>query len=138
MAPLARQRTGLLCRILIVDDNEDAAITLRMLLEHEGHEVAVGDCGARALELAATFNPDIALIDIGLPDMDGYAVAQKIRAHKWGSEVYLIALTGWARAEDQAKALEAGFNLHVAKPVDPAKLDHILNQFDCSKAHAAA
>lgn len=139
MGTAARTRSSHpLCRILIVDDHEDSVTALTMLLESEGHEVAVADCGADALKLAETFNPHIALIDIGMPDMDGYTVARSIRAQPWGSELYLIAVTGWARATDRAKALDSGFNLHVPKPVDFIKLDHILNQFDCSKKHESA
>jgi CheY-like chemotaxis protein len=128
----ATQRSSLPCRILLVDDNEDAVTSLRMLLELEGHAVAVADSGHRAIELTRSFAPHIALIGIGLPDMDGYAVARRIRAEHWGNEVFLIALTGWVRSEDRANAIAAGFDLHVAKPVDFVALDNILNQFECS------
>ena len=122
------------CRILICDDHEDSVRALTLLLKYEGHEVAVADCGRRALELIQTFGPHIALIDIGMPDMDGYTVARAIRAEDWGKSVYLVAVTGWARKDDRARALDAGFDLHVPKPIDLVGLDNLINQFECSKA----
>jgi CheY-like chemotaxis protein len=134
--PLVRVNTSL-CRILVVDDHHDSVAALSMLLEYEGHAVAVANSGRTALELVESFRPHIALVDIAMPEMDGYEVARCIRAQASGSRIYLVALTGWARLDDKAKALAAGFDLHVAKPVDVQKLDHLINQFDCSQAKAS-
>lgn len=111
-------------RILVVDDNEDAAASLAMILSMEGHQVAQVHSGADALrELAeAEAVPDLALLDIGLPGMSGYELAQQIRSQPAWSALRLIALTGYGRQEDRERALEAGFDAHVVKPADPDTL----------------
>jgi PAS domain S-box-containing protein len=114
------------CRILVADDNVDNADTLAMLLALHGGDVRVAHDGAEAVAVAHEFRPQIAILDIGMPGMNGYAVCQRIRAEPWGSEVALIAQTGWAQEEDRRRSREAGFDLHVTKPVDPAELLRLL------------
>jgi CheY-like chemotaxis protein len=111
-------------RVLVVDDNADAAETLSQLLEILGHMPATANDGTSALQAFDAFTPDVVLLDIGLPDLDGYEVARRIRA---GSErpVRLVALTGWGQAEDKRRAAEAGFDAHWTKPVDPARLHEL-------------
>jgi len=109
-------------RILVADDNKDAAESLAMLLEMAGHEVRVAHHGQAALSLAQVFRPDTALLDIGMPDMSGYEVAQALRREAWAADIALIALTGWGQDSDRRRALEAGFDHHLIKPVDPDQL----------------
>jgi CheY-like chemotaxis protein/nitrogen-specific signal transduction histidine kinase len=109
-------------RILIVDDYADAAESLALLLQMEGHEVEIADCGIKALERAQIFDPHIVLLDIGLPDMDGYEVAKRLRLLKQTQPMTLIALTGYGRPEDIKKSRLAGFNHHLLKPMDFHKL----------------
>ena len=114
-------------RVLIVDDNCDAAESLGMLLEMENCQVSVAFDGARALEALETFKPDIALLDIGMPGMDGYELARRIRATQWGRKLVLVALTGWGQADDKKRAADAGFDEHLTKPVDPELLSRVLH-----------
>ncbi len=106
-------------RALVVDDNVDAAESLVLLLRLRGHEVAIAFSGPMALEAVAAFHPDIVLLDIGLPGLDGYQVARAIRRQEGGAKVILVALTGYGQEEDRRLALEAGFDHHLTKPVDP-------------------
>ncbi len=112
--------------ILLVEDNSDARETLRLLLELEGHRVAAVETGEQAVELASEKAFTIALIDIGLPDVDGYAVAQRIRSSPTGAALILVALTGYSEPEDVRRAREAGFDAHLVKPVDPDTLTKTL------------
>jgi PAS domain S-box-containing protein len=113
-------------RILIADDNEDGALSLAMLLEACGYDVHIAHAGPDALRAAATHRPDAAILDIGMPDMDGYKVAEQIRGEAWGIHMLLIALTGWGQEDDRRRAQRAGFDHHLTKPVDPALLDELL------------
>jgi CheY-like chemotaxis protein len=115
-------------RLLIVDDNHDAADTLRDLLALEGHEGHVAYDGPTALALARELHPEVVLCDIGLPDMDGYEVARRMRADRALRSAHLVALTGYASAEDRRRSLAAGFDRHIAKPPDPDELARILAQ----------
>jgi CheY-like chemotaxis protein len=110
-------------RILVADDNRDAAETMGMLLKLSGHEVYLAHSGREAIELAERERPDIAVLDIGMPDLSGYEVAERIRSEAWGKRMKLIAVTGWGQAEDKRRALGAGFNHHMTKPVDPTELE---------------
>ena len=114
-------------RILVVDDNIDAAQSLATLLEIMGHEVAVVHDGAAAMEAARTFSPTTILLDIGLPQVNGYDVARRIRSEAWGTGLNLVAVTGWGQEKDKAAALAVGFDRHVTKPLDPVELEHILD-----------
>jgi len=114
-------------RILIADDNRDAAESLSMLLEMAGHEVRVAHLGRAAVSLAQVFRPDAALLDIGMPDMSGYEVAAALRREPWAEGIMLVALTGWGQDSDRRRALEAGFDHHLIKPVDPDKLASLVS-----------
>jgi two-component system, sensor histidine kinase len=111
--------------ILIVEDNADAREALRVLLELEGHTVEAAAEGRQAIEIARAKDPDIALVDIGLPGLDGYEVARQIRAPQ-GRRPVLIALTGYGQAEDRQRAADAGFDDVMVKPVDPTALTTLL------------
>jgi CheY-like chemotaxis protein len=111
--------------ILIVEDNDDAREALRMLLELDGHTVEAAAEGAQALEVVRAKDPDVALVDIGLPGIDGYEVARRVRAGH-GSRPLLIALTGYGQPEDRRRATEAGFDSLLVKPVDPSALSDLL------------
>lgn len=112
------QSEAVIRRILVIEDNVDALESLRDVLEVDGHVVATAADGANGLRIARVFNPELVLCDIGLPGMDGYAVAHALRQEPNGQELYLVALTGYAQPEDVARAQEAGFNAHLAKPPD--------------------
>jgi PAS domain S-box-containing protein len=114
-------------KILVADDNEDAANTLAMLLRLAGHEVRTAHGGEAALTLANTFQPEVALLDIGMPDLNGYEVARQLRRSDCGKDLRLIALTGWGQDEDKRRAYDAGFDYHLTKPVDPHRLDALLS-----------
>jgi CheY-like chemotaxis protein len=113
-------------RVLIADDNRDAAESLKMLLELEGHEVMTAHDGAQAVEAAAAFRPDVAFLDIGMPELNGYEAAERIRALDPAHAVRLIALTGWGQPEDRARSAAAGFDHHLTKPVDPKVLQSLM------------
>ena len=113
-------------RILLVDDNQDALDLLASLLSEMGHEVHAADNAHDALELAARVRPNLALLDIGLPEIDGYELARRLHALEGLSQLRLIALTGYGQASDRTRALEAGFDVHLLKPVDPVELEGVL------------
>jgi signal transduction histidine kinase len=112
-------------RILLVEDNPDGRETLRLLLQLEGHHVDVAEDGPQGVKKALTTRPDVALIDLGLPVLDGYEVARQVRS-ALGDRVHLIALTGYGEPHDRRRALEAGFHTHLVKPVDPGVLRKVL------------
>src|SRR5256885_11932901 len=109
---------GVLVRILICDDNVDSANTWAALLDSEGHEVRISHFGSGCVQEALTWGPHAALVDIGLPGMDGYAVARALRASPGGAAILLIAVTGYSRPEDLARSKAAGFDHHFRKPAD--------------------
>jgi CheY-like chemotaxis protein len=113
-------------RILVADDNRDAAASLATLLQLNGHEITVANDGGVALAAAEAFRPHVALLDIGMPKLNGYEVARCIRAEPWGKAVILVAMTGWGQAEDKRRAFEAGFDHHFTKPLDLEVLDAFL------------
>jgi CheY-like chemotaxis protein len=113
-------------RVLIVDDNEDAATTMATLLDALGHVPVVAHDGPSALQLLETERVDIAVLDIGLPVMDGYELAQRIRARDGRKSLRLIALTGYGQAEDRVKSAAHGFDEHLVKPVDMDTLLQLL------------
>jgi signal transduction histidine kinase/ActR/RegA family two-component response regulator len=120
--------TGAARRILVVDDNLDAARSLAILLKTAGHQVHTAHTGPTALEMAATHRPAVVLLDIGLPEMTGYEVARRIREQPWGRDIVLIAVTGWGQPEDRRQAIESGFNHHLTKPVELATLTDLLGR----------
>jgi signal transduction histidine kinase/CheY-like chemotaxis protein len=109
-------------RVLVVDDNADGADTMKAMLEFLGNEVRVAYDGIEAIDKAASFLPDVLLLDIGLPKLNGYEVAQRIRSQSWGARAVLIAVSGWGQEEDKARARAAGFDHHLTKPVDLEEL----------------
>lgn len=113
-------------RVLIVDDYPDAAETACMLLSMLGYECRCATTGKDALLEAARFEPDVMILDIGLPDLSGFALARELRRRFAGRPLYLAAVTGWGQPADRTKALAAGFDLHVLKPADERKLRRIM------------
>ncbi|MCV0402724.1 MAG: response regulator [Chloroflexi bacterium] len=113
-------------RILIVDDHRDAADALAALLELDGNDVHVAHDGEAALAMAEELHPGVVLLDIGLPRLDGYQVAERIRASAWGTDLLLLALTGWSHPEDRSRSERAGFDGHLVKPVDLDALSQLL------------
>ena len=118
-------RRAAACRVLVAEDIPDAAEMLRLMLENMGHEVRIAADGVQAVALAREFEPRIALLDIGMPRMDGYEAARQIRA-QLGDSVVLVALTGWGQEADQRRAREAGFDRHLTKPADPDVLEELI------------
>lgn len=117
-------------RILIVDDNEDAVSTLNMMLHLAGHQTRTARDGIEAVDIANTYRPNVVLLDIGMPRMNGYEAAETIRKQSWGQNMALIAMTGWGQESDRKKSKEAGFNEHLVKPVDPQILFRILRRIE--------
>jgi CheY-like chemotaxis protein len=124
-------------RIVVIEDNRDARETLRMLLELAGHEVFEAEEGGRGLELLRSKRPQIALIDVGLPGLDGYDVAKRFRAQALNSEVVLVALTGYGTEDARRRSREAGFDHHLVKPVKAEFLDELLAQVAAGELQAA-
>lgn len=116
-------------RVLILDDSEDSALSTALLLRLDGHEVRMVSDGAAALEVARDDWPDVVLLDIGLPNMDGWQVAQSIERRPNDKRPLLIAVTGYSREDDRRRSTEAGIDLHLVKPVEPEHLRSLLNQF---------
>ena len=119
-------------RVMVVDDNVDAAATLGMLLEHMGHDVNIAHDGERALQAAAAQNPDVVFMDIGLPEMSGYQVARRMRTDLGLTRAYIVALTGYGSTVDQYNSREAGFNMHIVKPIEPDQLRDLLANLSAS------
>jgi PAS domain S-box-containing protein len=119
--------SGIAQRILVVDDNRDAAASLGMMLSLLGHDIRTAHDGLEAVELAEAFHPDVVLLDIGLPRLNGYDACQRIREQPGGQDIFMVAVTGWGQAEDRRRSQEAGFDQHLVKPVDPAELQRMLS-----------
>jgi CheY-like chemotaxis protein/two-component sensor histidine kinase len=113
-------------RILVVDDNRDAADSLAMLLRTTGNDIRTAYDGLEAVQVASEFRPDVVLLDIGLPKIDGHEVAQRIRKEPWGRPMCLIAVTGWSDETDRARSRAAGFDHHLVKPLDTGHLAQLL------------
>lgn len=120
-------------RILVVDDNVDAAESLAMLLTIMGNETLTAHDGLEALEVATSFRPDVMFLDIGMPKLNGYEVGRRIRQQAWGKDIVLIALTGWGQEEDKSRSLAAGLDFHLIKPVLPAALEKLLAEVTAAK-----
>ena len=114
--------------ILIADDNDDALTTLDVLLKLDGHSVHAARDGEQAFELACECRPDVALLDIGMPRLDGYQLARKMRDQEWGKSTLLVAVTGWGQTEDRRRSLEVGFDAHLVKPLDFDQLRKLLGR----------
>ena len=118
-APTAR-------RILVVDDNRDGAESLALLLRLAGNKTYTAHDGLEAVQAAESFRPDVVLLDIGLPKLNGRDAARRIREQPWGTKMALVALTGWGQEEDRRRSKEAGFDYHLVKPVNYADLTRLL------------
>jgi len=117
-------------RILVVDDNRDSADSLATLLKLTGHDVYTANDGLEAVEAAAVLQPDLILLDIGMPRLNGYEAARRIREQPRRSVLTLVALTGWGQAEDRSRSEDAGFDAHLVKPVDLVALTKLLAESD--------
>jgi CheY-like chemotaxis protein len=113
--------------VLIADDNHDAAVSLSMLLQSMGHETRVVHDGIEAVEEAEVFHPDIVLLDLGMPRLDGYGTARKIASRPWAADTQIVAVTGWGQDADRKRAKAAGFHRHLVKPVDLDALRQVMS-----------
>jgi two-component system, sensor histidine kinase len=113
-------------RILVVEDNDDAREMLRTALTLDGHDVHEAADGRTGLEMATALRPDVALIDVGLPGLDGYEIARRLATIQGRESMRLIAITGYGQTEDRRRALEAGFDAHLTKPVEPEQLADLI------------
>ncbi len=127
--------TGTAQRVLVVDDNVDAAATLAMLLRSLGHETRVVHDGTAALRSVAEYRPRIVLLDIGLPDLDGYEVARRLRAMHPGADLRIVAISGWGQQSDRERSRDAGFDMHLVKPVETTELARILGEMGGTLLH---
>jgi CheY-like chemotaxis protein len=118
------------CKVLVVDDNVDSVDSLAMLLRMMGHEVETEGDGASGLERANAFQPHVAILDIGLPKVNGYELAKQIRQQPWSKNLVLVALTGWGQEQHRRRSEESGFNHHLTKPVEFDVLQDILATAD--------
>jgi CheY-like chemotaxis protein len=109
-------------RILVVDDNRDGADSLAMMLRVLGHDTRTAYDGVQAIEAAEKYRPEVVLLDIGLPRMNGYEVCRHVREQAWGEGMLIVAVTGWGQDDDRRRSREAGFDHHLVKPVDPDRL----------------
>jgi CheY-like chemotaxis protein len=115
-------------RVVVIEDNDDAREMLAMLLRLQGHEVHVASSGGDGVRCAAAVLPDAVLVDIGLPDVDGYTVAQRLRQLPIGEKMLLVAISGYGQREDRRHSKEAGFDVHLVKPVDPDRLHRLIGE----------
>jgi signal transduction histidine kinase/ActR/RegA family two-component response regulator len=122
------------CRILVADDNRDAAESMSTVLRLMGNEVRTVHDGLQAIEEAAAFRPDLVLLDIGMPRLNGYDAARRIRGERWGKSTLIVAMTGWGQDEDKRRAREAGFDRHFTKPVDPGAIAKLIAEMRSSSA----
>lgn len=125
-APVAPAARSTAHRVLVIEDNPDAADSMRELFAYEGHDARVAYDGASGIAVAREFHPEIVFCDIGLPGMDGYEVARNLRADPQMADTYLVALSGYARPEDRKRSAEAGFDCHLAKPPSEEALERVL------------
>ena len=123
-------------RVLVVDDNRDAADSCAMMLKFSGHQVETAYNGTRALQVGESFRPHVVLLDIGLPDINGYEVARRIRDSAWGAELPLVAVTGWGKEEDRERAYAAGFDHHLTKPVVPEAVESVVSAIAATATQA--
>ncbi len=121
-----QNKTEAFQRVLVVDDNQDAAEMLGMLIEMLGNQVRSANNGADALSIAEDFAPQVVILDLGMPGMDGFETARKIRAAPWGKNLLLVALSGWGQEDDKRQTKAAGFDHHLVKPADLADLQQVL------------
>jgi CheY-like chemotaxis protein len=120
----------------VVDDNSDSAESLAQMLRLRGHAVSTAHDGVRAIEACAALRPDVVLLDIGLPELNGYQVAHFLRELPFGEELLLVAVTGWGQEEDKLRSRAAGIDHHLVKPVSSTELDTLLMSFSAKRATA--
>jgi CheY-like chemotaxis protein len=130
--PAARHEAASGRRVLVADDNQDAAATLALALQSLGHIVETASDGLEAIELAQRFKPSVMFLDLGMPGLTGFDVARRVRAGSWAEVPALIAVTGWGQADDKQRSREAGFDMHLVKPIDLATLETVLTTLDRS------
>jgi CheY-like chemotaxis protein len=123
--------------ILVADDNVDAAESLGILLQLEGHTVHLAGDGLQALAVAERVRPDVAVLDVGMPGLDGLQLTRQLREKPWGSGMLIVALTGWGHAADHERAVVAGFDRHFTKPLDPAVLLRCLAEWKARRRSAS-
>jgi CheY-like chemotaxis protein len=123
-------------KFLVVDDNRDSAESLALLLKYMGHESHIALDGEQAVESAGTIRPDVVLLDLGMPRINGYDACRNIRAHAWAEGMILIAQTGWGQDEDRRRTEEAGFDGHLVKPIDPDALLRLVATLSGGKGRA--
>jgi CheY-like chemotaxis protein len=119
--------------VLVVEDNHDSRMVLVDLLARWGHRVEAASDGNEGVDLAVALRPDVALVDVGLPGLDGYEAARRLHARLSGQRPYLVAMTGYGRTEDRAEALRAGFDVHLVKPVKPRELAELLGSLGAAQ-----
>jgi CheY-like chemotaxis protein len=124
--PLATDSGPSTVRVLIVDDNRDSAQGLALMLDLDGHEVRTAADGFEALQIAEAFQPQVVLLDIGMPGIDGYETARRLRMRPWAQTTLLCAQTGWGQDDDKRRARAAGFDRHLVKPIDPEEISRIV------------
>jgi signal transduction histidine kinase/ActR/RegA family two-component response regulator len=124
-APMVQQHC---CRVLVVDDNVDSTQTLAMMLDVMGHQTRVANDGMEAVRIAHEFQPDLVLLDIGMPRLNGYEACRQIREQAWATAVTMVAVTGWGQDEDRRRSKDAGFDLHLVKPLDPAVVERMMRE----------
>ena len=129
----SRARSAARRRILVVDDNVDGAEALTTLLDIMGNHTQAAHDGLHALDAAETFRPDVILMDIGMPKLNGFDACRRIREQPWGKEIVIVACTGWGQEDDKRMASEAGFNFHMTKPIDPGALETMLADLGTSE-----
>ena len=116
------------CRVLVVDDNVDSAQTLGMMLDVLGHQTRLANDGMEAVRIAREFQPDLVLLDIGMPRLNGYEACRQIREQDWATAVTMVAVTGWGQDEDRRRSKDAGFDLHLVKPLDPLVVERMMRE----------
>ena len=126
---VATEASAVKHRVLVVDDNQAAADMLAMVIKIQGHEVHTAYDGEEAVRVAAEVQPQIVFMDIGMPNLNGYEAARKMRDEDWGKKIYLVALTGWGQDDDKRQSKEAGFDHHLVKPANPDEVERILREF---------
>jgi CheY-like chemotaxis protein len=114
--------------IVVADDNADLLQMLAWILEAEGYEVHTANDGLAAVELAAEHRPSVMVLDLGMPKLDGYATARVVREQPWGESIWLVAHSGYGRREDKRRAMAAGFDIHLTKPIDPRSLTQLVDR----------
>jgi CheY-like chemotaxis protein len=115
-------------KVMVVDDNSDAATSLGMLVEMLGHDVRTAFGGEEALEVAGAFHPEVVLLDLGMPGLDGYEACRRMRVQPWGTKMTVVAVTGWGQPEARRKTALAGFDQPLVKPVAPALIARTLQE----------